>query len=231
MCLDDQPQPSIYVCATTAYGDMSTSPYPAGGLGPAGPAGVYKLDGVTGDVSVFLTTGSGTPGTNELPGTGAPGTSVPPPGLGNICHDPVHNQFFVSDFDDGLIYRIDSNGIILSVFDPFGSLPDAISFVPLGERIWGVQVYDGTPVLQRLAARFGPPDHAVEPRGRTGAGQSEQLDLVGWRCIRRRATSTARSSSRSSCRICTRHPTHSSRIRSLISRSLLTARCCLANGP
>jgi len=40
--------------------------------------------------------------------------------LGNIAYDPIHNQMFVSNFDDGKIYRLDMNGNVLSTFQPVG---------------------------------------------------------------------------------------------------------------
>ena len=73
---------------------------------------VYKLDANTGDVSVFA----------QLPQQTLSITSqvcegvehdvhrITGPGLGNIVYDKFHNQFFVSNFSDGKIYRLDLNG-------------------------------------------------------------------------------------------------------------------------
>lgn len=139
---DNLPNPSLYVTATTVYGDMSPWPLPQGGLGAGGPAGVYKLEGNTGDVQTFMITGFGGIGTNELPNTGTPGSPTPPPGLGQICYDKAHDQFFISNFDDGKIYRVDNNGIIQSIHDPFCPDNGQPSFCPLGERVWAVQVHN-----------------------------------------------------------------------------------------
>src|SRR5262249_50698614 len=39
------------------------------------------------------------------------------PGLGAIAFDKEHRQFLVSDFDAGLIYRIDMRGTVLDSYD------------------------------------------------------------------------------------------------------------------
>lgn len=130
--LDASTPPNIYVTATTVYG-----PFPLGGpAGPAGYGGVYRLDGVTGNITTFATLPNGTSG------------------LGNICHVRTHNQFFVSNFDNGLIYRLSSTGTVLGTFDhglngrPNESLPPIADtpntdFTPLGRRIWGLEDYQG----------------------------------------------------------------------------------------
>ena len=109
--------PNIYVAATTVYwGDT---------LGPGGSGAVYKIDGTTGDTSTFCV----------LPNTG--------PELGDICYDAFHDQFFVSNFEDGKIYRITSAGVIAQVFDPFAADNGAAGYAPLGERVWAVQSFNG----------------------------------------------------------------------------------------
>ncbi len=134
--IDDANPPNIYVTATTAYGDFTDAVFahPAGGFGPAGYAGVYRLDGVTGDITPLTLTvpvGSGGAGTNQIPNSG--------PALGNICFDAAHQQLFVSNFEDGRIYRLDMNGFILSVHDPFAPDTNTPDFARLGERVWAVQ--------------------------------------------------------------------------------------------
>src|SRR6185503_11593490 len=118
-------QGNIYATASTAYnGDV----FPVGATGGE----IYKIDGVTGVISVFQT----------LPNTGHAG-------LGNINYDCVHNKFYVSNIDDGLIYRLDTNGNILSTWDHGANLTPQISdnssqpFTPLGRRIWGIQAHNG----------------------------------------------------------------------------------------
>ncbi|MFM1919273.1 MAG: hypothetical protein RLZZ303_907, partial [Candidatus Hydrogenedentota bacterium] len=80
IALDNATPPNMYVTATSVYGD-----FPAG---PGGYGAVYRVDGVTGVVCVLAT----------LPNAG--------PALGNICYDEVNSQLFVSNHEDGLIYRI-----------------------------------------------------------------------------------------------------------------------------
>ncbi|HWM24194.1 MAG TPA: hypothetical protein VNP98_05175 [Chthoniobacterales bacterium] len=124
---------NIYVTATTAYnGDF----FPAG----ATRGEIYKINGATGAITTF----------NALPqhlpvGTGA--------GLGNIAFDCTHQNFYVSNIDDGRIYRLDLNGNILSLWDHGLNLPSAIppsaaipdnptnAFTALGRRIWGLRAH------------------------------------------------------------------------------------------
>ncbi len=65
-----------------------------------GPGTIYKIDGLTGQVTKFanIETNSG-------------------PGLGNIKFDKAHRQFFVSDLDTGLIHRISADGALIDAFD------------------------------------------------------------------------------------------------------------------
>ncbi|MGE3165482.1 MAG: LamG-like jellyroll fold domain-containing protein [Planctomycetota bacterium] len=132
LALDDQPQPNIYVAATTAYGDFSSF---AGAYGPGGPGGVYRLDGNTGTISSLTVTGPGGIGTNQIPNGRA--------GLGNLAYDRANAQFFVANLEDGRIYRLDAAGIILSTFDPFAptvAVPNL--HAPLGERPYAVEVFN-----------------------------------------------------------------------------------------
>jgi hypothetical protein len=112
------PQGNIYVAATSCYSlDLF------GALGGIGD--IYKIDTNTAAVSVWAT----------LPNTG--------PALGNICYDCENDQFFVSNMDDGHIYRLSVSGAVLSTFD-FGA-PDSAAnvFPPLGDRVWAVQAHAG----------------------------------------------------------------------------------------
>ncbi|MCU1348777.1 MAG: hypothetical protein JWO56_1807, partial [Acidobacteria bacterium] len=157
LTLDDASPPNLYVTATTSYGlyKDANNAYRARMFGPGGPGAVYRLDGTTGKISTFAT----------LPNSG--------PGLGDIAYDRVNKQFFVTNFDDGRIYRLAgagnlfslTPGTVLSTFD-FGQVnlgqPDVSGpmdagyssanstsnlfksgFRPLGARPWGIQVYNG----------------------------------------------------------------------------------------
>ncbi|MBI4718763.1 MAG: hypothetical protein HY763_13230 [Planctomycetes bacterium] len=110
-------QGNIYVTASTSF--------PLDTFGGGGPGAVYKIDRLSGAVTTFAT----------LPNTG--------PALGNIAYDCVCRQFFVTNFEDGKIYRINAAGTVVSSYDH--GVPDGGSagFAPLGDRPWGVHVYRG----------------------------------------------------------------------------------------
>ncbi|MCR4269303.1 hypothetical protein NUU27_24255 [Nitratireductor sp. ZSWI3] len=65
-----------------------------------GPGSIWKIDGITGAVSLFadIETNSG-------------------PGIGNLAFDRSHRQFFASDLDSGLIHRIGIDGNLVDTFD------------------------------------------------------------------------------------------------------------------
>ncbi|MBI1224292.1 MAG: T9SS type B sorting domain-containing protein [Bacteroidetes bacterium] len=96
------------------YGDIG------GGAESAEAAGtVYKIDGKTGQASVFSVlpqqvdtffnrTCEGI--INIVRNTG--------PGLGNLVFSHLTKQFYVTNFEDGRIYRLDENGNILDSYDP-----------------------------------------------------------------------------------------------------------------
>ncbi|MFN0219216.1 MAG: hypothetical protein ACKVP4_10415 [Hyphomicrobium sp.] len=76
----------------------------AGQFGPGGPGAIYRIDGKTGAASVFAT-------------LKADGRANSGAGLGNIAFDAASGQFFVSDLETGLIYRLLRNGTVKSAFD------------------------------------------------------------------------------------------------------------------
>lgn len=117
------------------------------------PGAIWKIDGLTGAVSLF-TTIEGNSG----------------PGIGDVSFDKAHRQFFASDLDSGLIYRIDANGAVIDNFDhgvagrPARGLaavaddgavmdirgaafdsedPDTWGYTQDERRIWGVAAYGG----------------------------------------------------------------------------------------
>ncbi|MEJ2123670.1 MAG: hypothetical protein P8Y47_02390, partial [Alphaproteobacteria bacterium] len=114
--------PNIYLGQTAAYGLYIVTPdadgdgvperakkgsyeaqWMAGQLGEAtggGTGAIYKVDGQTGAVSLFAT----------LPdNSGA--------GVGDIVFDKESRQFFASDLDKGLIYRLSKTGEVIDSFD------------------------------------------------------------------------------------------------------------------
>ncbi len=126
-----------------------TSSYLADSIGKVfggGPGAVYRIDAVTGVITTFC----------RLPNYQDPSVSPQEwwPGLGNITYDCRHDQFFVTNIEDGRIYRLKAVGVngptgtIVEVFDPLS--PDlgptnylnpspTPGWAPLGERLWGVQ--------------------------------------------------------------------------------------------
>ena len=118
--LDDAPAPNIYLGATSAFGLQIVLPdsdghghpkrvktgqpgaeFMAGQWGQGGTAGsIYRVDGSTGAISLFTTIGANSG-----------------PGLGDVVFDRASHQFFVSDLDTGLIYRLDSTGLLTDTFD------------------------------------------------------------------------------------------------------------------
>lgn len=165
---------NVYVTATGVY----TGAVPGG---PGGSGAVYKLDGVTGAITNFVTTlnaacGS-VVGTSTIPNTGN--------GLGNIAYDQANNQFFVTNFEDGKIYRISSAGLILSVFDPFSPDGCTAGVAPLGERTWGIGVYKGRVYFSRWNEDCGNPSassaNEIWSVGLNGSGDftgTEQLEIT-----------------------------------------------------
>ena len=180
VALDDAESPNIYLAATSAYGLPIVAPDADGdgrperlregaagaqfmeglfGPGPdGGPGSIWKVDGVTGAVSLFATV--------MLDGAANPG-----PGLGNIAYDAVHSQLFVSDRSTGMIHRFGLDGDEMEIYDhgvtgraaaglptvaydPAGALditrgdfdtedPDSWGFAAPDRRVWGLGVHDG----------------------------------------------------------------------------------------
>ncbi|MDH3582141.1 MAG: hypothetical protein OEM91_16145, partial [Hyphomicrobiales bacterium] len=123
-----------------------------------GPGSVWKIDGATGEVSLFANIGS----------AGAPAGGS---GLGNIAYDGKHKQFYVSDLATGLIHRLDMTGNDLGTFDhgvagrPANALdavaddpanklditspafdsedPDSWGFTDTRRRVWGLAYHGG----------------------------------------------------------------------------------------
>lgn len=151
---------NIYVTASSSYGmpNAYNSSTLTGVYGTGGSGAVYKIDATTGSISTFVVI----PQDQTVLVVDDTGPNVQledkdgnrvGAGLGNICYDRDHNQFFVTSFDDGKIYRISSSGTILNSFDPqtcpgciadpspTDSGDDVIS--PLGDRPWGIGYYAG----------------------------------------------------------------------------------------
>ncbi|MFG1423500.1 hypothetical protein [Roseixanthobacter liquoris] len=125
VALDNQVPPNIYVSATSAYGlpivaqgqDGTWTHVNVAGPGArfmpglwgvadprGGPGSIWKLDGVTGAVSLFATIAP-----EGRLNSGA--------ALGNLAFDGESNTLFVSDRESGLIHRLDMAGRELARYD------------------------------------------------------------------------------------------------------------------
>jgi len=122
-----------------------------GGENDTGAAGtVYKMDAATGQPVVFAQLPQQSFNFDHIAcESGVPYNRTTGPGLGNIEYDEVHEQFFVSNFEDGKIYRLDADGNQLDDFDP--------------QTLTGFTADDGT---AGFANDFKPYGMAVSPDGR-----------------------------------------------------------------
>lgn len=186
---------NIYLTSSVAFG----LPFDRDGndqhYGPAGSGGIYKIDASTGAISVFavipqdqtVVDRDGTP----ITATGA-GTRVGA-GLGQITYDYDHNQFFVSSFDDGKIYRLSAAGAILDSYDPLLADPSPTDtgpndpIPPLGDRPWALGYYGGRLYYSNWVDDRGAPDPindneirsvALNANGTWGAATTDQLEFT-----------------------------------------------------
>lgn len=187
---------NIYVTATTAYGSYG-DPL---AFGPGGSGAVYRLDGATGVIS----TATGSPGTfittasYTLSPSSAIGTSTIPngngttvrPGLGNICYAVRHDRLFVTNMEDGVIYRIDPlSGTIDAYYDPVappnpgGTSNPAMTIdngtpgaAPPGDRIWGIAF---NPLTNRIYYSVWAEDYGGGGPAISNIVRSVELDSAG----------------------------------------------------
>lgn len=146
VALDDAPKPNIYLSSTTIYQSNWFGNFRDYNQTTPGRGQIYKVDGNTWTAAPLLPT--------PLPNTGQ--------GLGNLAYDPVNRQLLVTNFHDGKIYRVDpSTGALRSpnpVFDPVfpepSDPPTPDGFAPLGERLWGIGVFNNRVYLARWRRDF-----------------------------------------------------------------------------
>lgn len=96
---------------------------------------VYKIDGITGIPQVFAT----------LPQQkmSNPENGFHAPGLGQIAYDSAHHQLFVSNFEDGKIYRLSMSGALIDHFDPNSADTGAPGRVADSELVWALALGPG----------------------------------------------------------------------------------------
>ena len=164
LAIDDQK--NVYFTATksiSASGSTGTNP------GVAGDGGVYKMDANSWMVTPFITTGNGA---NQIPNQGN--------GLGNIAFDKWNNQLFITNFEDGKIYRFDMNGNLLSTFDPF-----SVDATPLGtfsghaEALWGIAVHNENGVVKVFFSQWTEDNSLSDASNPNNAVWSVDLDNNG----------------------------------------------------
>lgn len=184
IAIDDEEQRNLYLTATSTFGlnivgqdennDRVADRLYAGqdrakwmpaqwGNDPAaGPGSVWKVDGQTGQISLFA---------NIRHQNADSYTDNSGAALGNIAFDRFHSQLFVSDRDTGMIHRLDLDGNDLEQFDhgvtarlaagrtevkfdPKNRLdiedenfdvedPDSWAFAKEDRRVWGLTVHRG----------------------------------------------------------------------------------------
>ena len=121
-----------------------------GGANDLNAAGtVYRIDPFTGQASVFavLPQQSTTFRHRECEANGFSGSRTTGVGLGNIAYDSLHNQYFVTNIEDGRIYRLSSCGEIMESYDPL-TYDDGVAGISILEELpYGVAVEPGS---QRL---------------------------------------------------------------------------------
>ncbi len=159
-------QKNVYFTATKS---ISSSGSTGTNAGVAGDGGVYKMDANTWLVTPFITTGNGA---NQIPNQGN--------GLGNIAHDKWNDQLFITNFEDGKIYRFDMNGNLLSTFDPFS--PDATAlgtFSGHGEAIWGIAVHNDNGVIKVFFSQWTEDNSLSDATNPNNAVWSINLDNTG----------------------------------------------------
>ncbi len=171
--------PNIYLTAGSTYGLQLVKPNPDGGLpvrlsagepgarwmpgqwGEAlggGPGSVWKIDGVTGAISLFA----------NLTTQGQPNSGA---ALGNIAYDSASKQLFVTNLESGMIHRLGLDGSDRGTFDhgvrgrPKGGLPAvpytaayraniespdfnveqpaSWGFADQRRMVWGIRVWNG----------------------------------------------------------------------------------------
>lgn len=181
LCLDDSG--NIYVTDYSGYNSINMTDCPglnANGLGPkgvnpkgfGGPGSVYKIDKSTGAVSLLVSLPNPEVLPMFLPFDNSCKTYTDPygrdtyiryadvtkltgVGLGNIAFDKTNNQLFVTNFEDGRIYRLSTSGNILSTFDPKMADDGLVGMAPIGERVWAVGVYNNRVYYSVWNQEFG----------------------------------------------------------------------------
>ena len=140
VALDDNSPANIYVAATSAYGLAIVAPGPdgrpqhvrlgGGGTtfmpaqwGPGGgPGSIWKVNGRTGDVTLFANVATG-------------GKANSGAALGGLAYDPDTKSLFVADRESGLVHRFGLNGADLGAYDHGVAGNAAVGLAPAPARV------------------------------------------------------------------------------------------------
>jgi gliding motility-associated-like protein len=140
---------NTYITASSNYGadffgNVAIIKYGVIGGGPqslSAAGTIYKIDGLTGQASVFSVLPqqafSFTHSSCEGPTSVNRNTG---PGLGNLFFEVTTKLFYVTNFEDGRIYRLDITGNILDSFDPLTYDNGAPGTPELNELAYGIAV-------------------------------------------------------------------------------------------
>ena len=139
---------NIYMAATDMYKLDNPSSATTGSFsGPAGPGGLYLA--ASDDLSRVSTIirSVDAPSIAELPSGVIPNTGGLGNGIGNVAYDWKNNQLFLTNLEDGRLYRIDLNRskpAVVSIYDPFETDDAQRGMAPKREQLWAVGVYSDT---------------------------------------------------------------------------------------
>lgn len=117
---------NIFLAASNIY-QQGVFPTPPGNLLPGQ---VYKCSAPT---------------WNATPVFSVPNSGGTLNGIGNIAYDKLNNQLLVSNLENGMIYRFDTNGVQLGTpYDPWSPDTGGAGIATQEEQVWGIGVnYEG----------------------------------------------------------------------------------------
>ena len=215
VALDGATPPNIYLAATSSYGLPIVAPGPGGALtrakqggpnasfmpglfGPAaaggGPGSIWRVDGVTGAVSLFANV--------SLDGVENSG-----PALGGLAYDPGSDTLFVADRETGMIHRFGLDGkergrfdqgvqgrmaagLPAVAYDPATRLdisnpqfrpddPATWGYAPIERQIYGLAVRSGR-LYYAVADGLQVWSVAISPDGTFGADPRREVQVSPW---------------------------------------------------
>ena len=104
---------------------------------------VYRFDNVTGQASVFALLPQQSTSYTSLDCESSDNLtrSNSGVGLGNIVFDRKNDQYFVSNIEDGRIYRLSNSGQILDSYDPFDNDDGSAGISDLEELVYGLAIH------------------------------------------------------------------------------------------